>query len=529
MNITRILFAMCLVISMQGCTNNKDTNNKDTNDKEQYTKATISKEKKTMLSINLSSMQTEFVEGDEITVTVTTENNGSNPIDIPDFNADPANGLSFELTSPDNTTQTLTFNRMLTLGGTAPGAKTYTLNANARFWSGFSIDEQAEIDQIGQYQLTATLTVTGTPHKTAPLIFTVSPRQVSLTSAATGLIIQGTEAGGELAYVQQNGNSNLIYRLNFYETTHVQEIGYRARSLMYKQAENIDQIFIPENDSSVMSEMSRWIVWRSDNVISAFNDMSSEPTKWQAPAPIDHIITNVHKITNGPVQIGAVSKTDNTFWLLNANGGIGNPNPSLNVQFQSTLPVFPDEALIVIPAHGINADQHLVLVNTQAQDTELQRATITAEGLAAFDHLTIANETLVTAIKPNAVVNNDASVTVSLITSKPIANGINLILNTVNYQQGKAPEIIEKSQIGHIKSIAALKQGLLMYSKQGANQRLDLVVELANGNVVKLANNQFTPALVLGKPTTPIQLMSAIESTYILYYSDERGHYFEPL
>lgn len=519
MIITRIFFAICLVISIQGCTN----------DNTQFTKATISKEKMTMLSINLSSMQTEFVEGDEINVTVTAENNGNQPINIPNFNDDPANGLSFELTLPDNTTQTLMFNRMLSLGGTPPSVKTYTLNANARFWSGFSIDEQADIDQKGQYQLTAILTVDGTPHKTEPFIFSVSSRHVSLTSAATGLLIQGTAAGGELAYVQQNGNANLIYRLNFYETTHVHEIGYRARSLMYKQPESIDQIFIPENDSSVMSEMSRWIVWRNDNVISAFNDMSSQPLQWQAPFTLDHILSNVHKITNGAVQIAAVSKTNNTFWLLNANGGIGNPNPSLNVQFQTTLPVFPDEALVVVPAHGINAKQHVILFNTIAQGTQLQSATIEAEGLGKFEHITIADETLVMSIKPSAVVNIDSSITVTLITCKPIANGINLILNTVKYQQGKAPKLVEKSEIGHIKSLAALKQGILMHSKQGANERLDLVVELANGNVVKLVNNQFAPVLVLGKPTTPIQLMSAKESTYILYYADERGHYFEPL
>lgn len=519
MKITRILFAICLVFNIQGCIN----------DKNPFTEATISKEKMTMLSINLSSKQNEYVEGDEINVTVTTENNGKAPITIPNFNVDPANGLAFELTSPDNTTQKITFNRLLTLGGNAPSAKTYTLNANARFWSGFSINEQTKIEQIGQYQLTAILTVEGTEHKTQPFTFIVSPRQVSLTSAATGLLIQGTEAGGELAYVQQNGIANLIYRLNFYETTHVQEIGYRARSLMYKQPNHINQLFIPESDSSVMSEMSRWIVWRSDDQISAFNDLGSEPLQWQAPLPLDQIVSNVHKITNGPVQIAALSKTNNTFWLLHANGGIGNPNPSLNVQFETTLPVFPDEALVVIPAHGVNANQHVVLFNSIAQSTQLQCAPIEAEGLGQFAPIIITDETLVSAIKPSAIVNADASVTVNLITSKPIANGINLILNTVNYQQGKAPELIEKNHIGHIKSIAALKQGILMHSKEGANKRLDLVVELTNGNVVKLANNQFTPVLVLGKPTTPMQLMSAAESTYILYYSDEQGHYFEPL
>lgn len=348
-----------------------------------------------------------------------------------------------------------------------------------------------------------------------------------MASIAAGLTIRGQRSDGEAAFVQQDDQGNTIYRYQFYETLHVGEVGKRALVPLVTTKKDIDEIFIPENDSHVMGELSRWVVWRSEDTVNAFLDMAKEPLQWSAPQPIGGVLSTVNKISNGPLEILVVSKTGDTLWLLHAEGGFGVPQPALKLVWTAPLKIPATSLFTVVPPQGITGDHHLLGVEEKTNSYAIHQASFTQQKLGAAREALITDGEFFSHVAPTAKVDQKNNLSVATLMTKAGEESVQLVLVETRFtHDGK----IEQIRSDLIEGIAPddIESGTFAYSRIGSNvERLDLVLVKTNGEILKLKDTKMAPVAVMGTPPKPLKLFSASDSTYILYYLPDEGYYFE--
>lgn len=142
-----------------------------------------------------------------------------------------------------------------------------------------------------------------------PLKIVVNELNHPLINISTGLKINKQRSDGEAVFVQQSSTANIIYRYQFFETLHAGEVGKRASSSLFETTENIEQIFVPETDTKALNGLSRWVVWRDKNTVSALSDLQRTPIKWSAPLSIGALMYS--RVGSKKQRLDLVIKNDN--------------------------------------------------------------------------------------------------------------------------------------------------------------------------------------------------------------------------
>ncbi len=483
------------------------------------------KGKLNMITISLSSKQNSFSLGESVEVTLSVKNTSPTEIDIPDFVNIPNNNIYFELKTPDQKIKKLEFQGLIIRGIGVPKKETYRLAAKASYQGNYKINHLTELKQTGKHQLKATLIIDGKLYSSNAFYFELHEGINSNINIATGISINNLNiAAGKGAYVAEGKTRQSIYTFQFTETAqNIGEIELDTPTLFFEQQSPIDEVFIPQNNATVMGELISWVVWRSGNNIYAKSPILAEPIHWQAPAAVDKVLSNVHKITNGPLELAVLSKTDKQLWLLQAD-------TDFKLLWQATLPVTPSLAIVSIPAQGIVGPHHLLLAQKNKNAYRLYHASYDTKSLGQFTTLDITNRELLSSVKPVMTIDSEQRVTLATLASTTTEQGIELILIESRHGLHKQAEIISETTIGTIDSLDEISQGVMTYSAVGnKNKRLDLVLSFTDGNIKKLHNNQLEQVSVLGKVTQPMQIMSGGTMSYILYYTAQDGYYLEPL
>ena len=142
-----------------------------------------------------------------------------------------------------------------------------------------------------------------------PLKIVVNELNHPLINISTGFKINKQRSDGEAVFVQQSSTANIIYRYQFFETLHAGEVGKRASSSLFERTENIEQIFVPETDTKALNGLSRWVVWRDKNTVSALSDLQRTPIKWSAPLSIGALMYS--RVGSKKQRLDLVIKNDN--------------------------------------------------------------------------------------------------------------------------------------------------------------------------------------------------------------------------
>ena len=491
--------------------------------------------KNPMMTLTLSTNQTNYILGEAVRVTVIVINSSHNSIDILDFPNVNDSTFYFELTHTNNKkTETFTFFESIDPNSPATVKHTHTVQSNGRYWGSANLSRIEGLSLKGSYSLTATLIVNGKPITSAPLNFSVGGENIhQIASLATGLIIRGNKSDGELAFVQKNNQENTVYRQQFYETLHVGEVGVRALMPLYATTEDIDEVFIPENSGHVMGEMFRWTVWRSQNTIYAFLDTQTEPVKWQAPETVGYLIPKVNKVSGGPLQILAVSEKGDTIWLLHAETDKDGEKTSLKLQWQTQS----DELLslksltAVIPPEGINGGHYLLgIEQSQPGSYSIHAAEFNSQKLNTFRKIPINNGEFFDKVPLVAKIDELNNLNIATVTISKEANGErNLLLTESVFSNDGSIKMTRRDKIEGV-DIEDIDSGALIYSRvESEFERLDLVLSPESGELLKVVESKAEPVAVFGDATSPIQLFSADDSTYVLYFLPEKGYYFEAI
>jgi len=514
---------LAVVLAMASSTVCCAETSKDTDDR------ISSKAKNDMMTLTLTSRQTRFMLGENISVTATVENTSGKALDIPDFPNRSDSAFYFELTSPQNEKERFTFFDSLPLPVSQDPGPKYTMAPGARYWGGVNVDERADTRSAGAYTLTAHLSVDGTAYVSSDISFEVAARNNTLTNLAAGLLIRGNKSNGEAAFVQDSADQYSVYRFQFGETHHVGEVESKAPVQLFQQAEKIEQIFIPQNNGSVMGEMSRWVVWRSGRKVNAFIDMAQAPIVWEAPEPIAKIIPGVHKITNGPLEVLVLSADGRKVWMLQADGGFGLTPSHLDQKWEHTLPLSVHAALAIVPALGTQGAHHLALLEQKGNTHAIHLAKYNDQGLSAFNPTTVSGELLNTVV-PAALLDEQNLLTVATLATQTNGTDTRMVLNQTRFAADGQGEHLPVQTLTTLGPSDEIIEGLLRYSRSGsAHERLDLVVSFSDGSVKMLRDDTLVLVPTAGEPAMPIQLFSASATSYLLYYSHEHGYYFEPL
>lgn len=483
-----------------------------------------------MFTFTLSSQQKQYVLGEDILVTATLINDGSSDINIPDFKEISSTDFYFELKDSKNNNSTFNFYEPVDLQEKIAANKYVTLASGLRYWGGANITRVANIEEEGHYNLVAIINIDGRTYTSKSLEFYIVKSNMKLLSLATGLLTNKVVSNGELAFVQQDAQGQKIYTAQFNESHHVGEVDIAPPFFLYEETSEIKQIWVPENNATQLGEMSRWYVWHNAHTVSAFLDSEAKALTWQAPEAIGSIAHAPYKVTGGPLEILVVSEDQNTLWLLHAEGGIGQSQNTLSLKW--TKKINPGFSIALSSMSALDGSQtklikrHLVLIYESIESYSIHTATFDEQDLYQFIQHKV-DQKLIRQVIPSVKTNEKGDLVIAALAEEQ-EEKINIIESQLSIDNQK---IFSNGQvINKLQAVKDIQQGRLLYSKQGAQtNRLDLVVQRENGELIKRVGNTMESVSVSGDLMGSIELFSASNTTYIMYHDETDGFYFEEI
>jgi len=481
-----------------------------------------------MMTIALSADQKIYAPGDTILVKVMFTNNGPSAIDIANFTEVNHQSFLFELTYPDQKETSFSFFGPIETASQL-GASVVSVPSNGKYWGGLDVSRVAGIDLPGKYSMVARLNIGDQVVTSEPFVFELESAQVGPISISAGLSIRGSTSDGRVAYVQKGARGSTIYSFEFYETLHVGEVATRAQTPFYSTEDRVEELIVPENDGNVLGELSTWLVWRNKNTVNAMVDFVDKPFQWEAPVELSGIVNGVTKVFDGPLEIMAVSEALDKLWLLQAKGGFGQLQSTLSLSWEAAINIPPSTFVMAVPPQGGIGKHHLLAIENKGESYVLRHALYDEKSLNNFTVFHVQDGGHFAKVETSIKIDESSNLLVASLQRKRTDKGSEVALNVIRFSQNGKIETLRNDILQGMKP-EEVETGIFAWSRVGSKvDRLDLVIQRSDGVLLKLAGETMVPVAVQGTALTPLKLFSATESTYIIYQTEGRGFYFEPI
>ncbi len=379
----------------------------------------------------------------------------------------------------------------------------------------------------GEYELFSALGYQGTKTSAASKKFRVAPAQP--VSVHLGLGERPLNNGeGRLVFLQRQGESTVLYAARFRESrADIGEMNIDAPIAQMTLGVNATDVATQWRNSPFFIEYVQWTVWREGRQIGIGSDADTQPEFLTLAADPLFLVRPPLKARTGPTEILVVT-AGNTLDLCQFPDYSRKPRPASSVSWSIPLPARPVAGVAAIGPEKEGGTRHVALLVDSPHGLEILHTAFSAAAKPpGLRSISVAGHHIVPNASPTMIVDKDGRTHVSLLATSdggPALVAVEAVFERDGSPVGK-PAVLELGPAG-----GKVTGGAILYvGKEGTTLRRNMVVAVEGRGILQPRGGALVPVSVQGSTPNPVILAPGAQFTYILYFSPERGFYFEPL
>jgi hypothetical protein len=387
----------------------------------------------------------------------------------------------------------------------------------------FALNRVVKLSAPGEYRLRSQLSWQGATANSKESSFRMVPLEIN--SIHLGLGVRPFESGeGEGAFIRRESGGNWLYTFEFREMRPgIGEaiLGKPARRV--RVSAGATDVAVPWRNTFFFDELLSWIVWREGSTVQAVSSVMESPVSVDLASEPAYLVRPPLKTAGGPVEVLAVSRDRTAVHMVSFFGQPGEP-PQAKLAWTARLPAPALTATALLGPESNGSDRHFAFVALRGRGFDIFHARYKQGGaLGPFRSAGVESGRPLDSSYPAIFVEPDGAVRVSVIAAHPDDSHSGLVAEALFPADGESPKPPRLVPFEHLPA-RLVKAAILCVDKQGTLLRQDTVLELDNGELLKLnASGQPTPISVRGTTTTPILLAPGKNTTYIISVEPTEG------